>query len=245
MHYWLVFLLFLTCYGCRKNNTLPFSDCTPQDVKVGEANLMPETRAFFQKFVGKKVVFKNELGNEMVFKNVGGLTRDTNRLLLRLNCNSGIFGNDKSYDFLSLEGLNIVLVSDSLSLNFRSGISSLLSGVNEDTTKTFDTMIYNIGNTKSLCGLGPIIIFSDRGHPTVRTSDPESPFNRSRIITDTTVNNRRLQNVRLRVRGITETCSAGDKPTGMTPYELYFNQKEGIAAFKTGNNEFWVFDRIE
>lgn len=233
-HYLFVFLLFLTFYSC-------FQECTPQDVKVGEVNLMPETRAFMQKFIGKKVVFKNEQGKEMIFRDTGSLKRDTWRFDLRVNCNSGIWEKDRSHDFVASEALNIVLISDSLNLNFRAGISSLL---NEDTTKTYDTMIYNIGNTTSLCGFGPIIVFSDRGHLAVRLSDTTSAF-RPRVINDTIVNNRRFQNVRLRVRGITETCSSGDKPSGMTPYELYFNQKEGVVAFKTVNNEFWVFDRIE
>ena len=222
-----------------------FQDCVPQDIKVGSVSLMPVTQAFMQKFAGKKVVYKNEDGREIVFRDTTakGVLRDTDMLFVRQNCNSGIWGVDKSYDFVDKENMRIGLVSDSLNLYYKTFLTQNLYK-KADSSMLFDALILSISNNNSLCSAGSITVFSDRGFP-ARLTDTSDTYRRFRFVKDTLIGNRRFQNVNIRKNEISSQCSAGHVPNNQTPIEVFFNLKDGIVAFKTLEGKFWFFDKIE
>jgi hypothetical protein len=221
-----------------------YQDCTPQDVKVGNISLMPTTKAFVQQFVGKKVIFKTESGREMVFTtSQSGIIRDTTKLNLKINCNAGFSSNQKSYDFMALEGLEITLQSDSFTLNYKTWLTRDLTK-KADTSVLFEAMIFSTYNSKTGCGLTPIAIFSDRGFPARRT-DTSDTYRRFRVVPDTLLGTKRLQNVNFR-KPEGNLCSSTDvAANNRTPLESFFNFKQGIVAFKTLSSGFYFFDRIE
>jgi hypothetical protein len=220
-----------------------FQDCTPQDVKVGDIALMPTTKAFIQQFVNKKVVFKNESGREIIFKapTQGSFNIDSDQVLIKQNCNAGFFGNQKSWDFYQTEGMSIDLTSDSFFLGYRTWMTQDFTK-KRDTSALFEVMTFSAYEKAASCGVSPIAIFSDRGFPARRT-DTSDTYRRYREVKDTTIGGKRFQNINLRAP--TSWCNATDVPSNQTPIELYFNFKKGIVAFKTKNEVFWFFDRIE
>ncbi len=236
--YLLIFLVLLTFYGC-------YQDCTPQDIKVGEKNLMAETQAFMQKFIGKKVVFKNELGKEMIFRDTGSLRHDIRKFDVHRNCNAGLWEVDQSYDYLEIEGYSLELISDSLNLRLTFQVTWDVFSVGRDSTKLYDDLSLRIGHRTQYCSVGIQTIFSSRGHTNLIKDLKNYPTYQFRTIKDTIVNNKSFQNISFKANAAKEQCLGLYLPTQITPYEMLFNLKDGLLAFKTVNNEFWVFDRIE
>lgn len=222
-----------------------FQDCVPQDIKVGSVALMPVTQAFMQKFAGKKLIFKDENGREIVFRDTSpkGVLRDTNRLLVRLNCNSGIWGKDKSHDFVDMENMRIDLTSDSMRLSYNAVLRQDLSK-KADSSLLFDVFSFSVANSDLLCGTGASAVFSDRGFP-ARLTDTSISLRRFNLVKDTIIGNKRFQNINVRKNDISKGCSAGDIPNNQTPIEVFFNFKDGLVAFKTMGGKFWFLDRIE
>ncbi len=222
-----------------------FQDCVPQDIRVGSVALMSGTQAFIQQFAGKKVIYKSEDGREIVFRDTStkGVIRDTDRLLVRLNCNSGVWGIDKSWDFIDMENMRINLMSDSFGINYRTWLRWDLSK-KADSSLLFDAMSLGIVNNTISCGTGASLIFSDRGFP-ARLTDTSITLRRFSLVKDTLIGNKRFQNINFRKNDINTLCNAGRVPTNQTPIEVFFNFKDGLVAFKTMNGKFWFFDRIE
>jgi hypothetical protein len=163
---------------------------------------------------------------------------------LKINCNAGVFGNQRSHDFMLLEGLEITLQSDSFTLNYKTWLTRDLTK-KADTSALFEAMIFSTYNSKTGCGLAPIAIFSDRGFPARRT-DTSDTYRRFRVVSDTLLGTKRLQNVNFRKPESSQLCGATDvAANNRTPLESFFNFKEGIVAFKTLSSGFYFFDRIE
>jgi hypothetical protein len=229
----LIFSLFLVCESC-------FQNCTPQNVKLGDISFMPSTKAFVQQFVGKKVIYKSVSGREIVF-NASNIKRDSDVVNIKLNCNAGFGSINQSWDFYQTEGMSIDLTSDSFFLGYRTWMTQDFTK-KRDTSSLLEVMTFSAYEKAASCGVSPIAIFSDRGFPARRT-DTSDTYRRFREVKDTTIGGKRFQNINLRAP--TSWCNAGDVPSKQTPVELYFNFKQGIAAFKTNDGIFWFFDRIE
>jgi hypothetical protein len=223
-----------------------FQDCTPQDVKVGDIALTSSSKAFIQQFGSKKVIFKNETGLEIEFKNAtqGVFGRDSSKIPVRRNCYAGLTGKLQSWDFMITEGLSVGLQSDSFYLSYGTRMSQDPVGIKSDTNNLYETMYFSAGSMDTTWCISTVAIFSDRGFPARSKRDTSDTYRLFREVRDTTIGKKRLQNINFK-KELNKICTSGVKPTNQTPVEFFFNFKQGITAFKTLDGVFWFFDRIE
>jgi hypothetical protein len=228
-------------------STSCFQDCIPQDVKVGDIALTVTTKAFIQQFVGKKVIYKNANGREVIFDADKKLTNDSSEFGLinvKLNCKAGLSPKSESWDFFQTERVSVYLTSDSFSLGYRTYLTQNTVVNKSDTSNLYEVMSFSVGD-KVACGVVAVAIFSDRGFPN-RRSDTSDTYRLFREVKDTTIGNKRFQNINVKMPSL--LCSGGNTQAtqdNQTPIEIFFNLKEGVVAFKTKNGMFWFFDRIQ
>ena len=216
-------LVSFSIYGC-------YSDCIPQDVKVGEVVLMPNSKTFITNFENKTAIFKDSLGNEFKFKNTQKIRQDTDKTIVRMNCNSGFWGNQKSYDFMESISMRLEMQSDSFRISYRMNLMSL----------NFDAVDASVYWNWSCGGNTGWVIFADRGKKDVLAV--EEKF---RVIPDTVLNKKAFKNILGRRRKDTELCCCGIQPPTDAVNEVFFDRQKGIVGFKTIEGKIWTLDRVE
>ena len=214
-------LQFASCNKCEGGNK-----------KTGETTLSKDAQSFISQFVGKKVIFKDSLGNEMIFRDTSGLVKKNEELPTEVICEN-TWPYPALVNYIGYESWGIGLKSDSFSIQQKCAIANRAAF--KDTSLVYDVLIFSfLSNPNAFQEIIGVPEISKRG---VSTRPDFNNRDNVNIISDTVLNQKRFSNlIKIDAKGST------------TPLNIvtgYLDAKKGLVAFKRRSGRLWVFDRIE
>ena len=213
-------LQFASCNKCEGGNK-----------KIGETTLFKDAQSFISQFVGKKVIFKDSLGNEMTFRDTSGLVKNNEELPTEVICEN-TWPNPALVSYIGYESWSVGLKSDSFLIQQTCVIITRVAF--QDTSLIYDALRFTfLSKPNSFQELRVDAEISKRGVST------RPDFNRDNltIIADTLLNQKRFSNL-IKING-------QESATYLNVVAGFLDTKKGLVAFKLKSGKLWVFDRIE
>jgi hypothetical protein len=214
------FLTFTSLYltSCDK--------CDGTDTKVGETTIADSSKNLILQYVGKKVIFKDSIGRELVIRDTSGLVKLKDTLITGVTCQNN-WPHRSLFNFLEAESWEIGLKCDAFTIHQR--IHTINQSF-EDTSLLYDIFKLNILSKKDSLGLFFDFDISKRGVAT----RPDFRSVKDFIIPDTMLNNKKFFNL-IHIPNQRKQIFI----------ESYFDKTKGLIAFKLSDKNLWIFDRIE
>ena len=224
-------LLVLMLFSLQSLQFASCNKCEGGNKKIGETTLFKDAQSFISQFVGKKVIFKDSLGNEMTFRDTSGLVKKNEELPTEVICEN-TWPNPALVNYIGYESWNIGLKSDSFLIQQTCNIRTRVAF--QDTSLIYDGLIFSfLTKPNSFQELRVDTEISKRGVST------RPDFNRDNltIIADTLLNQKRFSNL-IKING-------QESATYLNVVVGFLDTKKGLVAFKLKSGKLWVFDRIE
>lgn len=203
----------------------------PSDVRLGDLQLQPSTKAFIPYKGGETLVFVSDAGEEISFEIPRA--RDINEpqeLIVENTCSKGSFLFPKSTNvYYEAERFSLYTASDETQTR-----TLLLSALiyNDRFGDRTDTLLYELISVTAQFDEEVAsfqFLSSDRGNPQVLIEHPDG-FDSFHAVGDTTLLDRPFEEVRRNI------------PFTSDDSMVFYNAKKGIIGIKT-RTRFWVLDR--
>ena len=145
----LVFLLFVIVF----NDACITTKC-PEDVKIGEIALSEKSLEFFPFEANPKLIFKDNIGNELVFISKEGVKLESTKIAIYKKCTEFKYDGQSSYEYFTGKSKNIVLFSQPEAYAYNLGLYT--TNLRPEKELFYDKLIVDINETGTI-GRGEIV----------------------------------------------------------------------------------------